>query len=128
MEVKEVVPFECIPISGPRVRWGVETFYAARIPKNITGNEGVQIGDYYVNIGTPNNQACFGVHNWSSNLTKINIGLMDGTAGRVYTSQVSREGNYEIPYSLQVHAYAYVFSGNTTNSLAGAADVTLWSN
>lgn len=125
--IDEIV--ELVPVNpGISLAWSSRTYEGVAIPKNITGNEGVQLGPTYT-ASLTDNYAYVTTSNWNAYLNKLNIALIDETEGNVKWGYASAEGTYYINYRLIAgNKYSYKFSAEQSGNQQCTADIQMWSN
>lgn len=125
--ITEIV--ELVPVNeGISLAWASTVFEEVEIPKNITGNEGVQIGGSYA-ASLSDNYAYVSTANWNAYLNKLNIALIDETTGTVTWGYAPSEGTYYINYRLTAgNTYHYKFSAEQSGTQTCLADIQLFSN
>lgn len=124
VEIVEAVPVN----SGISLAWSSKTYENVEIPKNVTGNEGVQVGSTYT-ASLSDDYAYVTTSNWNAYLNKLNIALIDETTGTATWGSVSSEGSYYVNYRLTAgNKYSYKFSAEQSGTQQCTADIQLWSD
>ncbi len=124
VEIVEAVPVN----SGISLAWSSKTYENVEIPKNVTGNEGVQVGSTYT-ASLSDDYAYVTTSNWNAYLNKLNIALIDETTGTATWGSVSAEGSYYVNYRLTAgNKYSYKFSAEQSGTQQCTADIQLWSD
>ena len=107
--------------------WYSGWFTNVEIQKNVTGNEGTQIGGTYF-ATTSDVYACFRTKNWCGYLNALNYALIDTDDNTVQWNTVRNIGTYMIKVPTIGHRYIYKFSGESATNKTLTCDLCLESD
>lgn len=111
-------------------RWASSLFNDVEIPRNIDGNQGVQVGLTYT-AGINDQYACFSTSDWNAYLHRLNFSVTEqvGSTNYVYYGYVESEGNYICPQLECVNGrrYSYRFSSEQSTNSQATCDLQLFS-
>lgn len=122
-EIKEPKPVETMfePC------WYSGWFNGVEIPKNTSGNEGIQIGGTYFATNA-DTYACFRTRNWCAYLNALNYSLIDTNNNTAQWNTVRTPGTYMMEVPTIGHRYIYKFSGESSTNKTLTCDLCLESD
>lgn len=119
-------------VTDPTIKpaWISNWFTNVNIPRNIDGNQGVQIGlDYIATIY--DQYAGFSTKNWNAYLNRLNFSVTEriGNTSTVYYGYVTSPGDVIVPglSLIQGRSYSYRFSSEQTHNYQSMCDIQLFS-
>lgn len=114
---------------GIEPMWVSKWFYNTRINRNVSGNNGTQVGSSY-RATYADGHAAIKTKNWSAHLNALNYSVVDETDGTATWGTLREEypGGVNVAVPTEGHYYHYVFSGESSTNNTLTCDLMLLSD